>query len=78
MYADVEDNIDIDTDIDIGIDILRIEDSWIDGRCWMMKGCWMKVKMKMRYFQSLDESCGVIKGGFFFKKLQKFAGLTSA
>lgn len=42
MYADVD---DIDTDIDIGIDILRIEDSRIYGRCWMMKGCWMKLKM---------------------------------
>ena len=65
-------------DIVIGIDILSIEDSWIDSRCLMMKGCWMKVKMKMSYFQSLDESCWVIKGGIVPNKLQKFAGLTSA
>ena len=37
-------------DIVIGIDILSIEDSWIDSRCLMMKGCWMKVKMKMSKF----------------------------
>lgn len=32
----------------------------------------------MSYFQSLDESCWVIKGGNFQKKQHKFAGLTSA
>lgn len=67
MYADIDDDIDIDTNINIGIDILRIEDSWIDSRCLMMKGCWMKVKMKMSYFQSLDEKLVDVQRGKFPK-----------